>query len=262
MSDLTFVHLTDLHILSKQDEAFRSVRTGEQLRRICALIRSMEISPDFFVLSGDLVNEGQRAEYETLNGLLDELRGFGVPLILGLGNHDCRVHFRQIVLGEQSDDESRRYFHSTVIDGLRVIMLDSKEPGAVQGELDAPQLAWLEAELRKPAPQGALIAVHHPPVYSTIEPLNEHRLLNPQDLADVIAGRNVHAILSGHIHYAHVTSFAGTLSISTPATAFSLDPGIPGEVCPTDGWGFTIGSLRNGHLYFNPILRYSRTPLP
>ncbi len=262
MSDLTFVHLTDLHILSSEEEEFRGVRTAEKLRRIFALIRNMEIRPDFFVLSGDLVNDGLKAEYETLNGLLDELREFGVPLILGVGNHDCRVHFRQIVLGEESTDETERYYYSTLLSGLRVIMLDSKVPDLVQGELDSRQLAWLETELRKPAPLGALIAIHHPPVYSTIEPLNEHRLLNPQALADAITGHNVHAVLNGHIHYAHVAAFAGTLSVTTPATAFSLDPGIAGEVVPTDGWGFTLGSLRKGQLYINPLLTYSQTALP
>ena len=262
MTDLTFVHLSDLHILSSAEEQFREVRTAEKLHQVFALIRNMEIKPDFFVLSGDLVNDGHRAEYETLNGLLDELRAFGAPLIIGLGNHDCRAHFRQIVLGQEPGDEAERYYHSAVLGGLRVIMLDSKVPGLVQGELDSPQLAWLETELRKPAPLGVLIAVHHPPVYSTIEPLNEHRLLNPQDLADVIAGHNVHAVLSGHIHYAHIAAFAGTLSITTPATAFSLDPGITREVSPTDGWGFALCTLHNGQLYVNPILKYSQTPLP
>ena len=262
MSDLTFVHLTDLHILSSEEEEFRGVRTAEKLREVIALVHNMDIEPDFFVLSGDLANDGQRAEYETLNGLLDELRESSAPLILGVGNHDCRVHFRQIVLGEESDDETERYYHSSVFNGLRVIMLDSKVPGLVQGELDSRQLAWLETELRKPAPLGALIAVHHPPVYSTIEPLNEHRLLNPQALADAITGHNVHAVLSGHIHYSHIAAFAGTLSVTTPATAFSLDAGIPGEVVPTDGWGFTLGSLHNGRLYINPLLTYSQTALP
>ena len=262
MSDLTFVHLTDLHILSSEEEEFRGVRTSQMLRRIISLVRNMEIRPDFFVLSGDLANDGQRAEYETLNGLLDELREFGVPLILGVGNHDCRVLFRRTVLGEESTDESERYYYSELFNGLRVIMLDSKVPDLVQGELDSRQLAWLETELRKPAPLGALIAVHHPPVYSTIEPLNEHRLLNPQALADAITGHNVHAVLSGHIHYSHIAAFAGTLSVTTPATAFSLDAGIPGEVVPTDGWGFTLGSLHNGRLYINPLLAYSQTALP
>ena len=253
MSDLTFVHLTDLHIMSSTEEQLKEQRPADNLRRVIARIRNMKVRPDFFILSGDLANNGEEAEYRTLNRLLDELRGFDAPLILGLGNHDRRVPFRQVVLGEEAADETQRFYHSAMFDGLRVIMLDSKVPDAVHGELDARQLSWLEAELRRPAPLGNLIAVHHPPVFSIVEPLNEHCLRNPDALAQAIKGHNVHAILSGHIHYAHITLFHGTLSVTTPAIAFLLDPCFQQEHRTTDRWGFTLGSLRGGQFYANPL---------
>ena len=259
MTDLTFVHLTDLHIMSSEEEHLKGQRTSDKLRRVIALIGNMEVRPDFFILSGDLANSGEEAEYRTLNRLLDELREFGVPLILGLGNHDRRVPFRQVVLGEKGADETQPYYHGAMFAGLRVIMLDSTVPGAVHGELDAPQLCWLEAELHKPAPLGNLIAIHHPPVLSTVEALNEHRMRNPDALAQTIAGHNVHAVLSGHIHHAHVASFGGTMSISAPATAYLLDPGFQKEHQATDGWGFTLGSLRGGQFYANPISMHGQS---
>ena len=193
MTDMTFVHLTDLHVLPNDEDELYGRRTTDKLRDIMKLIRNMDVSPDFFILSGDLVNDGQKAEYRRLNTVLDELREFGAPLILGLGNHDGRVNFRQIVLGEETTDESERYYHSTMLGGLRVIMLDSKLPDAVYGDLDEPQLAWLAEELQEPAPLGNLIAIHHPPVFSTVEPLSEHCLKNPEGLAKAIAGHHVHA---------------------------------------------------------------------
>ncbi len=253
MTDLTFVHLTDLHILAGDEELLYGRRPADKVRGVMAQIRNMDVSPDFFILSGDLVNDGKEAEYRRLNQVLDELRAFGAPLILGLGNHDGRVHFRRVVLGEASTDESCRYYHSTMFGGLRVIMLDSKLPEGVSGEIDEPQLAWLAEELQKPAPLGNLIALHHPPVYCTVEPLNEMCLNNPEGLAKVISGHHVHAILSGHIHYSHFTSFQDTLSITTPATAYILDPGSQRDTRQTDGWGFTLGSLRGGQLYAAPI---------
>jgi 3',5'-cyclic AMP phosphodiesterase CpdA len=257
MTDLTFVHLTDLHILPSTEDLLKEQRTADKLRGVIRLIRNMQISPDFFILSGDLANDGRETEYRTLNVLLDELREFGAPLMLGLGNHDRRVQFRQVVLGKEGTDESQRYYHSAMFGGLRVIMLDSKAPEAVHGDLDALQLTWLAEELRQPAPLGNLIAVHHPPVFSTVEPLNEHCLRNPEALAQTIAGHHVHAILSGHIHYPHITSFHDTISITTPATAYILDPGSQLELQATDGWGFTLGSLRGGQLYCNPISMHS-----
>lgn len=253
MPDLTFIHLTDLHILASEEAHLWQQRTAHKLRHIIAQINDMDIAPDFFVLTGDLVHNGEEAEYQTLNKLLDELRGFGVPLLLGLGNHDQRVPFRRVLLGEDTTDESERYYHSSMCNGLRVIMLDSRVAGQVQGTLDAPQLAWLAEELQTPAPLGNLIAVHHPPVYSTVEPLNAHILSNPDDLAKAIAGHTVHAILSGHIHYAHITSFHDTLSITTYATAYTFDPGVQQQLRVTDGSGFTLGSLRRGRLFINPI---------
>ena len=261
MSDLTFIHLTDLHILSSMEEQLKEMRPAYNLRRVIARIRNMKIRPDFFILSGDLANDGGEAEYRTLNRLLDELRGFDAPLILGLGNHDRRVPFRQVVLGEEAADETQRFYHSAVFNGMRVIMLDSKVPNAVHGELDAQQLSWLEEELRKPAPLGNLIAVHHPPVFSIVEPLNEHCLRNPDALAQVIKDHNVHAILSGHIHYPHITSFHGTLSVTTTAIAYLLDPGFQQEHRTTDQWGFTLGSLRGGQLYANPLFMNGQSQL-
>ena len=257
MTDLTFVHLTDLHILPSTKDLLKEQRTADKLRDAIRLIRNMQISPDFFILSGDLANDGREKEYRNLNVLLDELREFGVPLMLGLGNHDRRVQFRQVVLRKEGTDESQRYYHSAMFGGLRVIMLDSKVPEAVHGDLDALQLKWLSEELRKPAPLGNLIAVHHPPVFSTVEPLNEHCLRNPGALAQTIAGHHVHAILSGHIHYPHITAFHDTISITTPATAYMIDPGSQLEVQATDGWGFTLGSLRGGQLSCSPISMHS-----
>lgn len=258
MSDLTFIHLTDLHILGHADDLLYGQRTSDKFRDVISLIRNMVVRPDFFVLSGDLANDGQPEEYRQLNGLLEELQELGAPLILGLGNHDRRIPFRQEVLGEKADDESLRYYHSRMFNGLRVIMLDSKVPDYVHGELDAPQLDWLAEELRKPAPLGNLIAVHHPPVFCTIEPLNVHRLLNPEDLAQAIEGQHVHAILSGHIHYPHIAPFHGTLSVTTAAIAFMLDPGAQTEHRKTDGWGMTLGSLRGGQLYCSPITTHGQ----
>ena len=258
MTDMTFVHLTDLHVLPNEDDLLYGRRTTDKLREVLEVVRNMDVRPDFFILSGDLVNDGREAEYRRLNAVLDELREFDVPLILGLGNHDSRIPFRKIVLGEETADESKRYYHSTMFGGLRVIMLDSKLPDAVYGDLDEPQLVWLAEELRKPAPLGNLIAVHHPPVFSTVEPLSSHCLNSPEGLERAIAGHHVHAVLSGHIHYSHVTSFGGTLSITTPATAYILDPGSQQETRQTDGWGFTLGSLRGGQLYANPISMHGR----
>ena len=254
-TDLTFIHLTDLHLLSTDEAQLNGQYPTPKLRAILERIRAMEITPAFLLITGDLVNDGQPAEYETLNRRLPELQSFGVPIILGMGNHDARIAFRQIVLGEEKPEACHPYYHSTLIAGVNVIMLDSQIPNEVPGFLDVEQLAWLAAELAKPVAIGHLIALHHPPVSSTVALLDTMVLTNPQDLAAVVAGHNnVLGILSGHIHYNHVARFQNTFSFTTPAALYTIDPGVQKNFRVLDGSGFAIGTIRRGELFMNTVM--------
>lgn len=259
--ELTFVHLTDLHILAKDDDEVFGVRPIHKLRQIMAYIQNMDVSPDFFVISGDLTHHGRLAEYYALNKALEELRAYKAPIITGLGNMDNRSAFRQVMLDEEAADETQRYYHSTVINGLRIIMLDTLVSGEVYGTLDPPQRAWLQNEVQQPAPRGSLIALHHPPVYSTVKQLNNRTLTNPNDLAQAIDGQRVLGILSGHIHYSLITTFVGIPSITTPAVAYCLDPTIRQTIRGVDNSGFTLGTIHDGRLYCNPIIMRNQSEL-
>ncbi len=253
-TDLTFIHLTDLHLYDTGSEPHDLFPAG-RLRRVIERVRAMEITPAFWLITGDLVNNGQAAEYELLTPLLAELQGFEIPVLLGLGNHDARIPFRQVVLDEVNPDERQPYCHSTLIGGVNVIMLDSTVPNQVHGYLDQAQLVWLATELAKPVGVGHLIALHHPPVHSTVALLDTMVLTNPADLAAVIAGHtNVLGILSGHIHYNHVARFQNTFSFTTPAVFYTIDPGVQQNFRTLAGSGFAIGTVRYGQLFMNSVM--------
>lgn len=254
-STFTFLHLTDLHLLESEAAAVNGILPVHRIRRILARVTEMEITPAFILISGDLVNNGRPAEYHVLTTLLPELQSFGVPVLLGLGNHDERDFFRQVVLGEQSAAGAQPYYYSTAINGLNVIMLDSHVPNAVHGYLDPTQLAWLATELARPMPQGHLIALHHPPVHCTVATLNDIMLTNPAELAAVVALHdNVLGILSGHIHYNHVTRFANTVSFTTPAVFYGIDPSVQRNLRTLDNSGFAIGTIHQGQLFMNSVM--------
>lgn len=257
MSRLTFVHLSDLHIPASSNERLYDLPAVQRVRDIIDRIRAMELSPDFFLISGDLVNDGTVEEYRMVSTLLEQIRDFGRPILLGLGNHDKRLPFRQVILNEDESDETRRYYHSTMIDGLNVIMLDTVIPNQTGGNLDVAQLDWLSTELEKPADIGHLIVLHHPPVYSTITWLNTLGLENAAALAQVIQGKNVLGLLSGHIHFVHIAQFAGAFSFTAPSSLYMLDPSVPDNLRGTDGYGFAIGTIHEGQLFMNPIMMAS-----
>lgn len=254
-TDLTFIHLTDLHLVEGDDGQVNGLAPTERLHGILARIRATELTPAFILITGDLVNNGQVAEYHTLNRLLPALQSFGAPVLMGMGNHDARLPFRQLILGEASTAEPRPYYHSTLINGVNVIMLDSQVPNEVHGYLDEAQLAWLADELAKPVAVGHLIALHHPPVSSTVALLEPLGLHNADALAAVVARHeNVLGILSGHIHYNHVARFANTISFTTPAVLYTIDPGVQKNFRTLDGSGFAIGTVRQGQLFMNTVM--------
>jgi Icc protein len=140
----TFLHLTGLH-LAPPGQRVVGIDPMRQMQDVLARIRQLDVSATFIVVSGDLTENGSAESYEVAKGALRELGGENTdtPVLLGLGNHDNWTMFRRVVLGEKTSDGLEPHCYSRLIDGLRVIMLDSLIPGHSSGSLGATQLAWL-----------------------------------------------------------------------------------------------------------------------
>jgi 3',5'-cyclic AMP phosphodiesterase CpdA len=145
----------------------------------------------------------------------------GVTTLYLPGNHDARPAFRANLLDWEENDE--------VIDqvlwlgGLRVIALDSTVPGAPHGLLDEAQLSWLARELETRAPEGTILALHHPPIPGPSEFLNEITLHEPQRLSAVLLGSDVQMIVAGHAHHASAGAIVGIPVWVATATAYQID---------------------------------------
>lgn len=111
MHDMTFVHLSATHIGPKGRLQY-GTDTAANLRQVASRLRDMALDPVCFIISGDLSDHGEPASYEHLRELLDAvLVPFGVPVLLHLGNHDQRVPFRRVFLGETgASDEAEPWY--------------------------------------------------------------------------------------------------------------------------------------------------------
>jgi len=78
------------------------------------------------------------------------------------------------------------------VGGLRLIGMYSSVPDEVYGELHDAQLHALAVELAEPAPDGTVLVVHHPPIWSTTRQSELVALRDPQRLAAAIRGTDVH----------------------------------------------------------------------
>jgi Icc protein len=179
-------------------------------------VRRLPDPPDAILVTGDLTDHGEDAEYEVVKSALESL---GVPACVLPGNHDNRATLRaRFGLSGNPDDPVH---YAADLGPLRLIALDTTKPGHDSGELRAQQLDWLAAELTRAPEQPTLLAMHHPP-FATGIPVWDAIGLDPPDraaLAEVIRPHpQILRIVAGHVHRTIAAELAGRVALSIPST--------------------------------------------
>jgi 3',5'-cyclic AMP phosphodiesterase CpdA len=144
-----------------------------------------------------------------------------------MGNHDEREPFETVLFGEESNGSPRDRVY--VVNGLRIIALDSSVPGYHHGDLEESQIAWLAEQLATPAEHGTVLALHHPPIRSHNELVRMIELNNQDKLAEAVRGTDVRSILGGHLHYSTFGLFEGIPVAVASATCYTVDLGMGKE---------------------------------
>jgi Icc protein len=246
MGTTTLVHMSDLHITATADELYMGQDTMANFRACLDRAFAANLLPRCpLILSGDLSNHGDPASYERLRTVVGELTAGGVKVLVGIGNHDSRPTFNEVFLGRQAEQIAQPYYYSQMIDGLRVIVLDPWLSDSPEGEVDAAQLAWLDAELSQRAPEGTLVVIHHPPISQKVHILPFSMVRNDTQLGSVLAGKDVVAILSGHIHFPLTSMLAGIPVAAAAGTAHLLDPWATDDLVMQAGCGFNVVTVRD-----------------
>jgi Icc protein len=256
--DTTFLHLSDLH-LTRPGGLASGVDALPRVRKVLAHIRGLAAPPAFIVVSGDLSDDGSAESYEVVNGIVQELGGASTPILLALGNHDDRSAFRRTVLRQKSGDDAAPYCHSQVIDGLRVIVLDSQIPGEDGGALGVAQVAWVEEELQRAAPRGTLIVLHHPCRLAGPAHHAPAFILHDAAALEAVLARHqdeVLGVLAGHSHQANAARFGGILHATAPAVLCQLDFFAGEQFVPLPLSGFNLCQIQeeDGTLIVHPVL--------
>lgn len=199
----------------------------EALRRILELLSGFAPKPSLVVFSGDVADSGHPQAYQRVRALVEPaVRELGADLMWLPGNHDRIEEFREHLVDAGRSQEP--WDQVVVLDGLRVIGLDSSVVERAHGELRDGQLTWLRKQLAAPAPRGTVLVVHHPPLANPVQPfIGSIDLQHPERLAEVVRGSDVRVILCGHVHF---TSFATLAEIPvwvSPSTAYQADLAVP-----------------------------------
>lgn len=217
---MLIAQISDLHVTTAA-KLYRHVDTQGLLAAAIAHLNRLHPQPDLVLATGDLVDEGTVAEYETLARLLAPLQ---MPLYLALGNHDNREAFRQ-VFGDRPyvpPSGPVQYAIAGYDYPVRLLVLDTLVPGASHGALSMESLDWLADQLtgdRRPT----LVALHHPPFVTGLPGMDAINCENGEALAAVIQQHpHVARVLCGHLHRPIQVSWAGTLGSVAPSVAHQV----------------------------------------
>lgn len=242
------LHLSDTHLLGGPGPLYGAMDSEARLRQLFTEVEASGAKPEAVIFTGDLADKGEPEAYAKLRRIVEPAcREMGARVIWAMGNHDDRGNFRAGLLDQPADmaPVDRSYY----LDGLRVITLDTSVPGYHHGELSADQLEWLADELETPAPDGTILALHHPPVPSVLDLSVLVELRRQSELAAVLRGSDVRSILAGHLHYSTTATFAGIPVSVASATCYTQDLNVP--------VGGTRG--RDGAQAFNLVHVYEHT---
>lgn len=221
------LHLSDTHLVGGSNPLYGAVDSRAKLAELFARLEDSGQKPEAIVFTGDLADKGEPQAYAKLRDIVAPVAArMGARLIWAMGNHDNRENFKSTLLGEAPDmaPVDRVY----LVNGLRIITLDTTVPGYHHGELSAAQLTWLRGVLKTPAPEGSILAMHHPPVPSVQDLSVLVELRHQRDLAAVLEGTDVRSIIAGHLHYSTFATFAGIPVSVASATCYTQDLTTPG----------------------------------
>lgn len=251
-----FALLSDAHIAANPKEIARGVNMSDNLRRVVAEVANLDVQPAAAFLNGDCAYHlGLKDDYLHVAQLLDPLRNAGMPLHLGMGNHDDRAHFAEALSDyrPQARPVEGRYVDVITSERANWFLIDSlKKTNQTPGELGLPQIAWLAKALDAHADKPAIIVCHHNPNFTELMAFLAKGLIDTSALFDVLEPRkHVKAMVFGHTHSWFCARYKEIHLINLPPTAYLFQPNRPnGWVSATlkeDGLNLVLHALDKQH---------------
>ncbi len=219
---MLIAQITDTHIKLPGQLAYGRVDTAAMLQRCVAELGALDPQPDLIVLTGDLVDFGQPAEYHHLRALLAPLQP---PLVAIPGNHDERDAFRSAFADHAHLPATGFLQFSLERPGaaVRLVALDTLVPMEGRGELCASRLAWLDDALAEAPQRPTVVLMHHPPFVTGIDHMDRLGLTGRSEFAEIVARHpQVELILCGHLHRNMQAQVGGRAAMTAPSTAHQV----------------------------------------
>jgi 3',5'-cyclic AMP phosphodiesterase CpdA len=244
--------LADLHIAADATKITRGITMSRHLQIVSDELLALPKRPAGVFVVGDCAfNSGEKADYATLTGLLDPLRGGQLPLHLALGNHDQRENFWEALDEKKAAKRPVEDRQVALIQTPEVnwFVLDSLEKTLqTPGLIGQAQFDWLAKSLDANTTKPAIVLVHHNPGIEGNMGLKDtlafYEIIRPR--------KQVKAYIFGHTHKWKVwEDTSGIHLVNLPPVAYIFQQGDPaGWVHATtrqDGLRMELRCVDNTH---------------
>jgi predicted phosphodiesterase len=217
--------LADTHVPEKPEDRNQAFDMTDRLKVVAGELAKLDPKPACAVIDGDLAwKTGTAAEYAAFGKLVEPVREAGVPLHLGLGNHDHFGRFAEGLERLRPKDRPVDGKHVLVVELARanLFVLDSYDPkNAVGGLLGGSQIKWLAAALDARKDKPAVVFAHHNLQFEADKNGRYNGLADSTDLWPVLKDRpQVKAYVFGHTHTWRLGTRDGVHLVNLPAVGY------------------------------------------
>lgn len=213
---MLIAQITDIHLGFDPDNPaeFNRKRLDQVLTRLCA----MDPQPDLLLATGDLTDKGDIDSYRRLRSAFGQCP---FPVWSCMGNHDDRENFAKAFPETPRDGGFVQYVIDEPRWPVRMIVLDTLEPGRHGGAFCEVRAEWLRGRLAEETEKPTLIVLHHPPIETGIAWMTTNSDAGwVARLRETLSGAsNIVAMVAGHIHRPVMTGWAGLPLAVSPSTA-------------------------------------------
>ena len=220
---MIIAQISDTHIALDTPDAERRLA---DFARTIADINALDPAPDVIVHTGDIVHNGRPDEYAQAVALLAKARA---PFYVLPGNKDDRANLRAAFSAQRYRASDSEFIDYAVEDfPVRLIALDTLEPGVGRGAFRPEQARHLSALIAAAPDKPIAVFTHHPPFEVTVGPDRFHfeTAESMARLRDALGrcGR-IAAVFSGHVHRAATGAIGGIAASVVPCIATTLRKG-------------------------------------
>ncbi|MEZ5907251.1 MAG: metallophosphoesterase [Hyphomicrobiaceae bacterium] len=220
---MLIAQISDTHLLEKGEAADWRLAC---LKRAVDTIAALSPAADLVIHTGDIAHNATAAEYALARA---ELQRLTMPVLATVGNRDRREAFlaafsgRDLIPGGLALAQ-----YGVVVDGVRMLAIDSLDDTRGFGTYPADRLADLERWLALSPDLPTLAFMHHPVL--AIAELDEPLQFTHASEAAALAARlaripRLLGVLAGHIHRPATAEQAGVRLSTMPAIATDLRKG-------------------------------------